>query len=522
VATSEFLSNMSHEMRTPMNAIIGMTAIAKDAENIERKDYCLKKIEDASTHLLGVINDILDMSKIEANKLELSLESFNFEKMVQKVVNVINFRIEEKGQEFIVNLDSNIPHSLTGDDQRLAQIITNLLSNAVKFTPEGGSVRLSAELINEEAGVFTLQISVADSGIGISPEHQSRLFRSFQQADSSTSRNFGGTGLGLAISKRLVEMMGGTIWVESEAGKGAVFSFTVRAERGVDRNATTLSPGINWSNVRVLAVDDAPETLEYFRSAAERLNVCCDTASCGSQALELIEKNGLYDVYFIDWKMPGMNGIEAAAKIRDLSPGQQPMVIMISAMEWSVIERDANKAGVRRFLQKPLFMSDIVDCLNRCLGVNQDAVDRSRSRGEDFSGCRILLAEDVEINREIVIALLESTHLAIDCAENGLEAVKMFREAPDRYQMIFMDVQMPKMDGYEATRQIRAIETGGKPDSAGTPAGVPIVAMTANVFREDVEQCLEAGMNDHIGKPLDLDEVMQKLRKYLKAQGGAD
>jgi CheY-like chemotaxis protein/two-component sensor histidine kinase len=509
VAKSEFLSNMSHEMRTPMNAIIGMTAIAQGADNIERKDYCLKKIEDASTHLLGVINDILDMSKIEANKLELSLESFNFEKTIQKVVNVINFRVDEKRQEFIVHLDGGIPRSLIGDDQRLAQIITNLLSNAVKFTPEGGSIRLSAEMVKEEAGVFTLQIAVTDSGIGISPEQQGRLFRSFQQADSSTSRNFGGTGLGLAISKRLVEMMGGAIWIESEPGKGSTFAFTIQAERGADRSGAFLSSEINWSNVRILAVDDAPETLEYFRSAAKRLNVTCDTASGGVQALELIEKNGLYDVYFIDWKMPGMNGIEAAARIRDLSAGHQPMVIMISAIEWNVIENEANKAGVRRFLQKPLFMSDIVDCLNRCLGVNHDTADKAHGAGEDFSGCRILLAEDVEINREIVLALLEPTSLAIDCADNGIDAVAKFREAPDYYQMIFMDVQMPKMDGYEATRQIRAIE------GERNIGGIPIVAMTANVFREDIEKCLEAGMNDHVGKPLDMDEVLQKLREYL-------
>ena len=522
-AKSEFLSNMSHEMRTPMNAIIGMTAIAQGADNIERKDYCLKKIEDASTHLLGVINDILDMSKIEANKLELSLESFSFEKMIQKVVNVINFRVDEKRQEFSVKLDSAIPHSLIGDDQRLTQIITNLLSNAVKFTPEGGSIRLSADLAGEEDGVYTLQIAVKDSGIGISPEQQSRLFKSFQQADSSTSRNFGGTGLGLAISRRLVEMMGGRIWIESEAGKGAAFIFTIKARLGEERNTTFLSPHIHWDNVRILAVDDAPETLEYFRAAAEHIHVFCDTAASGDQALELIEKNGLYDVYFIDWKMPGMNGIEAAARIRDLSAGQRPMVIMISAVEWNVIESDANKAGVERFLQKPLFMSDIVDCLNRCFGVSQDAADRAQGKGEDFSDYRILLAEDVEINREIVLALLEPTHLAIDCAENGIEAVEKFREAPDQYHMIFMDVQMPKMDGYEATRRIREIEQERDPGLAAleNPAGIPVVAMTANVFREDVEKCLAAGMNDHVGKPLDLDEVIQKLCQYLPRKKGA-
>ena len=508
-AKSEFLSNMSHEMRTPMNAIIGMTAIAKDSGNVERKDYCLKKIEEASTHLLGVINDILDMSKIEANRLELSFESFNFERMIQKVVNVINFRVEEKHQAFTVSLDPAIPQALIGDDQRLAQIIANLLSNAVKFTPEKGSVRLDAKLSGEENGVFTVRIEVADSGIGISAEQQARLFQSFQQADSSTSRKFGGTGLGLAISKRLVEMMGGAIWIESEPGAGATFAFTIQAERGVDRNKSLLSPDISWNNVRLLAVDDAPETLEYFRSLAGRMNISCDLAESGQAALELIEKNGLYNVYFIDWKMPGMNGIELAARIRELSAGQPAMVIMISATEWSVIQDEANRAGVNRFVQKPLFHSDLVDCLNECFGVNR-AVNEAESSTDDFSGFQILLAEDVEINREIVLALLEPTHLVIDCAENGAVAVKKFGEAPERYQMIFMDVQMPEMDGYEATRRIRCLDA----PSAKT---VPIVAMTANVFREDVERCLEAGMNDHVGKPLDFDEVLQKLRQYIHA-----
>jgi signal transduction histidine kinase/CheY-like chemotaxis protein len=516
-AKSEFLSNMSHEMRTPMNAIIGMTAIAKNSDNMDRKDYCLKKIEDASTHLLGVINDILDMSKIEANKLDLSFESFNFEKMIQKVVNVINFRVDEKRQEFSVNLDTAIPQALIGDDQRLAQVITNLLSNAVKFTPEGGAVRLSADLTGMENGIFTVQVQVTDTGIGISKEQQSRLFRSFQQADSSTSRKFGGTGLGLVISKRLVEMMGGTIWTESEPGNGATFAFTFKAERGVDKNRSFLSPDISWNNVRLLAVDDAPETLEYFRSAAERLSISCDTALSGEAALELIEKNGLYNVYFIDWKMPGLNGIEVAARIREASAGKTAMVIMISATEWSVIEADANRAGVDRFLQKPLFHSDIVDCLNECFGVLPSTEMEARAGTDDFSGYKILLAEDVEINREIVLALLEPTHLAIDCAANGLEAVKMMESTGDSYSMIFMDVQMPEMDGYEATRRIRSFEKKQR-EQAGMPGSapdIPIIAMTANVFREDVEKCIQAGMNDHIGKPIDFDEVLEKLRTYL-------
>ena len=493
-AKSEFLSNMSHEMRTPMNAIIGMNTIARESGSIERKEYCLKKIEDASTHLLGVINDILDMSKIEANKLELSLESCNFEKLIQKVVNVINFRVDEKHQIFSVNLDDTIPDYLLVDDQRLAQIITNLLSNAVKFTPEGGNIRLASRLLKKENlngtdSLCTVQIDVSDTGIGISRENQANLFASFQQADSSTSRKFGGTGLGLAISKRLVEKMGGRIWIESEPGKGSTFSFTFRAERCGDINKLELLKNVNWSNVRLLVVDDAPDTLDYFRSEASRLSIYCDLALSGEAALDSISKNGLYDVYFIDWKMPVMNGIELARRIKDLSAGRPSMVIMISATEWNVIEVDAKNAGVDRYLQKPIFRSDIVDCLNDCFGVDSTQAEKVEAKGDDFSGSRILLVEDVEINREIVLALLEPTNITIDCAENGIVAVEMVREAQKPYDVIFMDLQMPKMDGFEATRMIRKYEkaSAGQETASGR---IPIVAMTANVFREDIEKCL--------------------------------
>jgi signal transduction histidine kinase/DNA-binding response OmpR family regulator len=508
-AKSEFLSNMSHEMRTPMNAIIGMTAIARNSDSPERKEYCLHKIEDASTHLLGVINDILDMSKIEANKLELSLESFNFERMIHKVVNVINFRVDEKQLHFSVVLDQAIPSALIGDDQRLTQVITNLLSNAVKFTPEGGDVRLTALLAGKENGFYTMQIEVSDSGIGISKEQQPRLFTSFEQADSGTSRKFGGTGLGLAISKRLIEMMGGSIWVESEPNEGATFIFTFRAERGEDPNKNQLSKKISSSDVRLMVVDDDPATLEYFCVEAERLNVFCALASSGAAALDLIAVNGFYDIYFIDWKMPGMNGIELARRIKELCVDRPSMVIMISSTEWSVIEEDAKDAGVDHYLQKPLFRSDIINCLNNCFDMSNSDDNKNNTEQNDVSGFRILLVEDVEINREIVLALLEPSNLTIDCAENGIAAVKMVIEAQEPYDMIFMDLQMPEMDGFEATRRIRAI------DAEKRLAGVPIVAMTANVFREDIEKCLESGMNDHIGKPLDLEAVMEKLRMYL-------
>ncbi|MDR0324001.1 MAG: response regulator [Treponema sp.] len=382
-AKSIFLSNMSHEMRTPMNAIIGMTQIGKTAKTIEKKDYAFNKIEGASSHLLGVINDVLDMSKIEAGKFELFSAEFEFEKMLEKAINVIGFRIEEKKQQFSLYLDADIPQVLIGDDQRVTQVITNLLSNAVKFTPENGSIWLKAIRISEEDGLCTIKIEVKDTGIGLSAEQMSRLFASFEQAEVSISRKFGGTGLGLAISKQIVQMMGSKICVESELGKGALFTFTVQLRRAADEN-------------------------------------------------EFINRNA---------KKGGEIDLEAAVS---------------------------------------------------------------------FQGCRLLLAEDVEINREIVLSLLEPTKLMIDCAVNGAEAVKMYSAAPDSYDLIFMDMQMPEMDGLEATHKIREFETKQK-----NQKGVPIIAMTANVFKEDIDKCLDAGMNGHIGKPLDLNEVLQVLKHYM-------
>jgi signal transduction histidine kinase len=395
-AKTSFLANMSHEMRTPLNAIIGMTAIGKAAGDIERKEHCLEKIGEASNHLLTLINDVLDMSKIEANKFDLSLAHFSFSRMIRKALTVINFRVEEKSQKFTVKIDEAIPDALYGDDQRLSQVIVNLLSNAVKFTPEQGSIALEASLeggslvaIEEEAGSCAIRVRVSDSGIGVSAEQQSRLFSSFTQADSSTSRKYGGTGLGLAISKSIVEMMGGHIWVESEPGKGSVFSFTVPLQRS--------------------------------------------TGPAG----------------------------EAGESPAD--PAQTPAAF-------------------------------------------------SPEGRDDFSGYRVLLAEDVELNREIVLALLEPTGISVECVENGSMAVRIFNASPEAFDMIFMDIQMPEMDGYEATHAIRA-------STAPNAKTIPIIAMTANVFKEDVKKCLEAGMNSHVGKPLDFEEVLEKLRKYLAPIG---
>ena len=509
-AKTNFLSNMSHEIRTPMNAIIGMTSIGKSASNIDRKDYAFEKIENASTHLLGIINDILEMSKIEAGKFELSIMEFNLEKMLQKVVNVINFRIDEKHQKFIVYLDKNIPQFLIGDDQRLTQVLTNLLSNAVKFTPEEGTIHMGAHFLEEKNGVITLRFVVKDTGIGISEEQQARLFSSFEQAETSTSRKYGGTGLGLAISKHIVELMNGRIWIESELGKGATFAFTVQLEPGREKSVNLLLPGIDWSNVRLLAVDDEHDIREFFRDLAEQFNISCDTAASGEEALRLIAKNDPYNLFFIDWKMPGISGIELSQKIKTQYPGNS-LIIMISSYEWNAIEKEAKAAGIDDFLPKPLLPSSVADYINKYIAApdGRREKDAGGKQNISFAGHCILLAEDIEINREIIQAMMEPVELEIDCAENGKEALQMFSSQPDRYDLIFMDVQMPEMDGLEATRLIRSLNN----PRAGK---IPIIAMTANVFREDVERCLESGMNDHIGKPIDADELMKKLIIYLK------
>jgi len=510
VAKSAFLSNMSHEIRTPLNAIIGMTSIGISASLPERMKYCFTKIEDASKHLLGVINDILDMSKIEAGKFELSTAEFSFEHMLRRVVGVINFRINEKKQKFNVHIDKNIPRTMIGDDQRLAQVITNLLNNSVKFTPEHGSINLDTRLTEEENGICIIQFAVSDTGIGISSEQQAHLFQSFQQAESSTTRKFGGTGLGLSISKNIVEMMGGKIWVESEPEKGSVFTFTIRMKRGKEKKQGLLGSSINIGNVRILTVDDDPDILVYFQGIMQEVGILCDVVGSAEEAFDIVEKNGQYDIYFVDWKLPGIDGVELSRKLKGKAaePGRS-IVVMISGAEWSVIEAEAREAGVDKFVSKPLFPSMIVDIINECLGVNSEQEeDALEDNVGIFEGHCILLVEDVEINREIVLALLEATLLNIECAENGTEAVRMFGETPSKYEMIFMDVQMPEMDGYEATRRIRALDI----PNAKT---IPIIAMTANVFREDIEKCLESGMNGHVGKPLDMNDILQQLRLNL-------
>ena len=506
-AKGEFLANMSHEMRTPMNAIIGMTTIGKLSRTMEKKDDALIKIDGTSKHLLGVINDILDMSKIEANKLELSDTSFEFEKMLQNVADVVNFRIDERRQNFYINIGKDIPHTLIGDDQRLSQVITNLLGNAVKFTPDGGTIRLDSEIAVMESEICCLQISVEDTGIGITDEQKLRLFRSFEQAETDTSRKFGGTGLGLSISKRIVELMGGEIWVESEPGKGSKFSFAVSLKNGTKVKKHPHNESANWQNVRIFVVDDEPEILKFFTDFSEDNDIACTVASNVEEVVAAL-KNDEHDIYFLDWDIFGTD-VENLDQKSYAQMGNKSIVIIHSSVDRQCIEDKMLFTGVDKFLLKPLFPSAIAGIINKCMGiVTTEEKEYEINNKDDLSGCSILLAEDIEINREIVITLLEPTCLNIECAENGTQALSLFEKEPEKYDLIFMDIQMPEMDGFTATRNIRALDIPW----AKT---VPIIAMTANVFREDVDKCLDAGMNDHIGKPIDIDEIIGQLRKYL-------
>jgi len=513
-AKGDFLSHMSHEIRTPLNAIIGMINIAVNTEDIEKIKYCLQRAGSASKHLLNIINDILDMSKIEAHKFELSYSEFNFEKMLMDIINVTNVRAEEKNLNFAVILNTNVPSLIIGDELRFSQVIMNLLNNAIKFTPENGKVVLRVEKIDEVDDEITLKTEIADSGIGMTEEQQKKLFTSYVQADSSITKNFGGTGLGLVISKQIVELMNGEIWIESKPNKGSKFMFTSKVKKGVGKLDLQLSAKINRDELRILAVDDSEETRMYFAHVMEAFHLPCDISSSGQEALEMMEKtkDKPYNLFFIDWQMPDMDGVELTRRVKQLT-GDKSFVIMLSMADWKSIEKEALAAGVKQFIPKPIFPSVLINVINECIEIKpKESTGRQESltgQGYNFNDYSILVAEDVEINREILSTILEETGISIDFAQNGTNAVSMFQMHPDKYKLILMDVNMPEMDGYEATQAIRALEIPQAKE-------ISIVAMTANVFREDIEKCLQAGMNDHIGKPIAPEALHEKLNKYLE------
>ncbi|MDR0723194.1 MAG: response regulator [Treponema sp.] len=509
-AKTDFLSRMSHEIRTPMNAIIGMTTLAQKASDMKRVQYCIKQIENSSRQLLGIINDVLDMSKIEANKLEILREAFQFEDMIQHVVNVVQVKMDEKGQDFHVNIENVFTRTVISDELRLSQVLINLLTNAVKFTPDCGKISLLVRQMPIDADTARLHIEVVDTGIGITHEQKPRLFHLFEQAENNTTRKYGGTGLGLSISKSIVNLMGGDIWIEDNPGGGSRFVFEIIIQWGKVCRTDKLPKGL-CRDLRILVVDDDVETLDYFESILESFSLACDRAESGVEAVDrakVREQEGRpYDLVFLDWKMPGMDGCETAREIKRSICGN-PIIIMISSASQNEVSSALASIGVTRFLPKPILPSTLYNTIITSMGYDQRSAGRDESGipAYDWSDRTLLLVEDVEVNREVVIGILEDTGITIEYAENGMRAVERFREHD--YNIVLMDIQMPGMDGFDATRVIRSLKKANA-------ASCPIIAMTANAFKEDVHDCLAAGMNGHIAKPIDIEQLFTTLAEYL-------
>jgi signal transduction histidine kinase/CheY-like chemotaxis protein/ferredoxin len=513
-AKSDFLSRMSHEIRTPMNAIIGMTKIAKNTDDITKLRYCLSTINASSTHLLALINDILDMSKIEAGKFELDSIPFNLEYTLVKVCNIISEKTNEKDQKFNVLTDPDMHMDYLGDELRLSQVITNLLSNAVKFTPVEGKITVRLER-TEKGDCDRLRFSVTDTGIGMNAEQMERLFSPFQQADKNITQRFGGTGLGLAISKSIVEKMNGRIWVESETGKGSTFIFEVELLRQETKPLFDVS---SIPRLRFLLVEECSEVKEQFLQISAKFGIHTDIAQGG-------ERGSSYDGIFVEDLEEAKKFLPARGKARSVQPaGGERIIVLCTFLEWSRIEKEAEKLGISLFLPKPVFPSALFEIVNALIGkgTNQETGKPEQEGKIDFSGIRLLLAEDIDINREIFLTILASTGIFIDIAENGEVALKKFQAKPDAYDIIIMDVQMPEMDGLEATRRIREFEEvrnrSSRQNSAEGKKPIPIVAMTANVFKEDIEKCLAAGMNDHLRKPIDEKALIEKISFFVNQE----
>lgn len=513
LAKSEFLSRMSHEIRTPMNGIIGMTIIGmQHVEETSRVSDCFKKISLSSKHLLMLINDVLDMSKIESGKIEIKRDVFDFKAFIESLSTVYYAQAKNKGIEFEVILVRNVREKLAGDSLRLNQILSNLISNAIKFTPKCGRIVVRIEEERAENGIVWLRFDVSDTGCGIAPENLGRIFEAFEQENADVSHKYGGTGLGLSISKRFSELMGGSLTVTSELDKGS--TFTASLPFGLPETQAT--EPIAYEGLKALIVDDDVETCEHIALLLDDLSVKSDWVNNGADAVRKVkEAHGLgqaYDICFVDGRMPGMDGIETTRQIRRTVENESTESVLITAYDSAEIEEAAKAAGAVGIINKPLFSSTLYDAFSNIREVNPHGVEKPKKLTDyDFSDKRFLLVEDNDINAEIAQEIIGMSGSKIDRAANGQEAVEMYvASRPGDYDLILMDVQMPIMDGLEATRRIRGL---GREDAKR----VPIFAMSANAFTEDIEKSLAAGMNEHISKPIEPDVLFEKIAAYCKS-----
>ena len=509
-AKSEFLSNMSHDIRTPMNAIVGMTAIATaNMEDPAQVQNCLRKITLSSKHLLGLINDVLDMSKIESGKLTLNMSQISLRETMESIVNIVQPQVKARKQHFDIFIRKIQVEDVHCDSVRLNQVLINLLSNAIKFTPEGGKINIYLEQEPSPLGedYIRCHFRVKDNGIGMTKEFQQKIFETFTREDTAQVGKTEGTGLGMAITKAIVETMKGTIELQSEPGKGSEFHITLDLERAEIREEDMILPP--W---RVLVVDNNEDLCLSAVNSLKEIGIEAQWATDGRTAVKMVErqhlKNEGYEVVLLDWKMPDMDGLHTAKEMRK-HLGENVPILIISAYDWSDIEDEAKEAGIQGFISKPLFKSNLF------LGLSQYMLEQPQEEKEKqadhlrFAGKRILLAEDNDLNWEIAEEILSEAGFELERAENGQVCVEKFSGSEiGYYDIILMDVRMPVMNGYDATKAIRALERAD--------VGLPILAMTADAFSDDIQRCLDCGMNEHIAKPIDVNRLTQILRKYLK------
>lgn len=514
-AKSEFLSRMSHEIRTPMNAILGMIALAKKSKDLEVVSNYMNKADSSSKQLLEIINDVLDMSKINANKLEIQSEPFDFERMLESIYNMMEHKLVQGELNFRYNIEQTLKRYMISDELRITQVLVNLLSNAIKFTPKGGLIQVNVSSTPVNKDTSRLHIEVIDTGIGVSKENVPKLFDSFEQIDGSITRKYGGTGLGLPICKSIIELMDGNIWVESELGKGSsfIFEFDVRLGNELPIYEKYLKLP---KNLNILVANDSQIELEYCKNLFHNLGYDCDVVESERDAITaILDKQNAgapYDFIFIDWFIPESGGRVAVDKITNVIESDA-MIVMFSPAEWDDVKSEMEGVNINQFIQRPLLPSKLIQSLSDSINKSNDKLEkaiRTLNQGE-LSGKTILLAEDIEINREILSAMMEEYDVDIQMAEDGVEAVNKFKNDPDKYDLILMDIQMPKLDGIRATKEIRDLDYNWAKD-------IPIIAMTANAFVEDQKRCINAGMNAHIAKPIEMKTLLGVLKDYLVCQ----